>query len=229
MQDGYLSIYVTLVYCNERCNLETHKMKDLIYIINTLFNLHTQIKFTVTTLDRVFENKEYINNLKFNSEFFDNQIPFQTSINTVISNHCIILFWSFLEEYENFNPAKFDIDLQKRILQVRKLNKPGLDRIKKWKDLKDFRNHLVAHSFKIKGKSFFSDEIKNLEYKIPNTISEKLLFLLITELICLNIRDEFPEVFLSIDPKSKMIDKFKIIGEEINVNDEGNKILSQMR
>ncbi len=204
-------------------------MKELLNLTNTLFHLHGQIKFAVTTLERVYENRNLINTIKYNGEFFDKQTLLQTSINALISNNCIVMFCSFLDEYKNFNSHNLGIELEERIELVRKLNKPGIDRIKKWKDIKDFRNHLAAHNFKIKGKSFFDNEIQNLEYKIPNTISEKKLFLLIIELICINIRDEFPEILLYMNPQTKMTDKLKIIGEEINFNEESKIIFSKMR
>lgn len=204
-------------------------MKELLNVTNTLFNLHTQIKFAVTTLEKVYENKDLINTIKYNEEFFDRQTLFQSSVNAIISNNCIIMFSSFLDEYANFNKHKLGKELEDRIENVRNLNKPGIRRINKWKDIKNFRNHLAAHNFKINGKSFFSDEVKDLEYKIPNTISEKKLFLLITELICLNIRDEFPEVLYYMNPQSKMLDKMKIIGEEIDYEKESKIIFLQMR
>ncbi len=204
-------------------------MNELLNVTNTLFNLHSQIKFAVTTLERVYENRDSINSIKYNNEFFDKQTLFQTSINAIISNNCIIMFSSFLDEYANFNSHKLGKEMEDRIEYVRKLNKPGVKRINKWKDIKSFRNHLAAHNFKINGKSFFSDEVKYLEYKIPNTISEKKLFLLITELICLNIRDEFPEILLFMNPQYRMIDKMKIIGEQIDFEEESKIIFSQMR
>lgn len=204
-------------------------MNELLNFTNTLFNLHSQIKFAVTTLERVYENKNLINSIKYDNEYFDKQALFQTSINALISNNCIIMFSSFLDEYANFNSHNLGKEIEDRIEYVRRQNKPGIKRINKWKDIKNFRNHLAAHNFKINGKSFFSDEVKNLEYIIPNTISEKKLFLLITELICLNIRDEFPEILFYMDPENRMIDKMKIIGEEIDFEEESKVIHSQMR
>ena len=43
---------------------------------------------------------------------------------------------------------------------------------------------------------------------------------MITELICLNIRDEFPEILALMNPQDRMIDKIKIIGEEIDFENE---------
>ena len=148
-------------------------MKELLNVVNTLFHLHGQIKFAVKTLERVYENKDLLNSIKYEEEFFDKQTLFQTSINALISNNCIIMFSSFLDEYKNFNSHNLEEEFKSRIESVRKQNKPGIDRIRKWKDIKDFRNHLAAHNFKINGKSFFSNEVQNLEYKIPNTISIK--------------------------------------------------------
>jgi len=198
---------------------------ELYHVVNTLLHLQTQIKVAVTTLDKVYENKDVINTIKYNDEYFDNQATFQAALNGLLSNHCIILFCSFLDEYELFNPT-LSQEYKELILSVRRKNEPGLDRIRKWKDLKPFRNELAAHNFKIKGKSFFSKEVESLEYIIPNTISEKKLFMYIIDFICLNILEKFPNHY---NREFVMIEKINIIGEEINFVEEAKKMFLVMR
>jgi len=41
---------------------------ELYHVVNTLLHLQTQIKVAVTTLDKVYENKDVINTIKYNDE-----------------------------------------------------------------------------------------------------------------------------------------------------------------
>ncbi len=149
-------------------------MEKLQQVTSTLFTLHTQIMLTVTTLERVYENKDLINSIKFNNDFFDNQALFQTAVNAIISNNCIIMFCSFLDAYEKrFRSRYLGKELEERVKNVRLKNSFGMSRIAKWKDLKDFRNNLAAHHFEIKGISFFQTKSRILNIKFPTQFLKK--------------------------------------------------------
>lgn len=204
-------------------------MKKIQNVIQTLFQLETQIKFEIDTMNKVFENGDILNEIKLDG-FFANQVSFRDSLNTIISNYTIIPFCSFLEEYNKFfTPSYAEQEFSERIKYVKKQNKPGIKRINEWKDLIEYRNVLVAHNFRKKNESVFSTDFKNYSYKIPNTNSEKNLFYGIIHLICLNIRDEFLDVVLTINPKYIMTNQLNIIGEKVDSNKELNELLRLMR
>lgn len=203
-------------------------MEELTNVIKTLLHLQGQISLTVETLNEIGNNYKTLQEIKLENHF--SKISLESATHTLISNHSIILFCSFLEEYEKkFTPHFLkDIDA-KRIINVRQKNEPGLKRIRKWKDLRDFRNILAAHNFRIKGKSFFSDEFDKFKFTIPNKVSEKNLFSGIIYLICINIRTEFPEIYNSLNVGEAMLDKIEFICDEVDNEKELIELISKMQ
>lgn len=198
-------------------------------VINTLLHLQTQINFQVEILNKVFDNDEILNQIK-SEENNINRTTFRDSLNAIISNSTIIPFCSFLDEYNRFfTPSYVEPEFAERVKKVKIKNKEGVKRINQWNGLTSFRNHLVAHSFRIKGTSFFSEKIEILEYKIPNTNSEKNLFNGIIYIMCSNIRQEFPDVINQIDPNFIMLDKLKIKGQKIDSDKELYELFLKMK
>ncbi|WP_330442109.1 hypothetical protein [Flavobacterium sp. C4GT6] len=201
-------------------------MSELKNVISTLFHLQGQIHLLIETLEKCTKNENLLNQIELTS--FNSDINFQKSVQGLLSNQSIIMFCSFLDEYNRYLTPQIDNSVYKdRITSLKQLNKPILKRINKWKDLYSFRNKLVAHNFRTNNKSFFStDEVEI--YKIPNTISEKILFDGIIYLICTNIRDLFPDVISQIDPDFIMLNKLKIIGEDIDNEKELTELYLQV-
>ena len=204
-------------------------MGELKNVIKTLFNLQTQIFLIVETLNEIGNNYQVLRKIKLEN-FFDKSMNFEVSSHTLLSNYSIIMFSSFIEEYDKyFNPSHLSGIDSLRIIKVKEKNRAGIKRIRMWKDISRFRNHMVAHSFRFKNKSFFSDDMEELRFKIPNKISEKNLFAGIAHLICLNIRDEFIECVTAFDNNQVMLDKMKLIGEDIDNEKELIELYAQMR
>lgn len=204
-------------------------MGELKNVIKTLFNLQTQIFLIVETLNEIDDNQHMLKKIKLQN-YFDKSMNLQNSSHALLSNYSIIMFSSFIEEYNKyFNPSHLSSVSSERIQRVKKKNIAGMKRIKKWKDISRFRNHMIAHSFRFNRESFFSENIKKLEFKIPNTLSEKNLFAGITNLACMNIRDEFMEYVVQFDNNQVMLDKMKLIGENIDNEKELIELYNQMR
>ena len=68
-----------------------------------------------------------------------------------------------------------------------------------------------------------------LEFKIPNRVSEKNLFVGIIYFICLNLKDEFPEIFETINPNEKMLNKIKFLSSEIDNEKELTELMEAMK
>lgn len=63
-----------------------------------------------------------------------------------LSHYIILETQSFLEEYKKyFNSKHVETEFSERVLVARKMCKPLLKQIAKWKGLKDFRDNIVAH------------------------------------------------------------------------------------
>ena len=102
----------------------------------------------------------------------------------ILSNHCLIQFKSFLDEYKNFNESNFDKKYAESIRRVRNINQYGIKRISKWKDLEKFRNDILAHNFRANKKSFFNNPNNEVyEYLIPDSLNEKKVCLMIMQKI----------------------------------------------
>ncbi len=191
-------------------------LEEITHVIKTLLKLRAQIILCVETLNEILDHNLELKEIKLDN-FPNYEVNLGQSCYSIVSGHSIILFCSFLDEYENYFNANYLKNMDStRILKVRNKNKPGLDRIKKWKDLKNFRNYFAVHSFRIKGKSFFSSDFEQFTIKIPNTLSEKNLFAGIVNLICINIFNEFVEIAQIINIEEDMLIKMIFIEEHID-------------
>lgn len=182
-------------------------MNNLGSNLNTLVLLATRIKLSVITFEKILENTDYLNKIKYSEGFYE-KVGFQKSLRGLIAEHMIIQFCSFLDEYKKFNPKNIGQEYTEKIKIVRKKNKYGIRRIDQWKNLYDYRNQIAAHNFDIKNKSILSNkEIK--EYSIPSTFYEISIFYKICEKICHNIFIVFPEFVVKVDLDIKLGDKVR--------------------
>ncbi len=77
---------------------------------------------------------------------------------------------SFLEEWDSFLAVKTNKVDQQRVLLIKKVVAPARKEIGKWKDLKKFRNEVIAHNLRNSNKSFSLDDMHT--YNCPNTTEE---------------------------------------------------------
>lgn len=84
------------------------------------------------------------------------------------SSLIIIRTISFLDEFENFVKSS-NQDLGKTIIDIKKTVKPALKQIKSWKEIREFRNNVLAHNFRFDKEaiSIFSRGLES--YDIPKT------------------------------------------------------------
>lgn len=194
--------------------------------------LYIHSQQSVLSIDSIRASQEIVNQLKYSNDFY-NSVSFSRSLCSQLSYFSIIQFCSFLDEYENFNSNLNEgNDIKERILKIRKKNKYGLRTInKKWPDLKNYRNNILAHNLQIKGKSFFENEENEiLEYKVPGNLNEQILFIKIVEKICANIYFEFEDILdkteinnynimsnlkIVIDDSLDLKNEIKLIDEEM--------------
>jgi hypothetical protein len=151
--------------------------------------------------------------------------------NSYLAEYIIILICSFLDEYnDNFIPKKNHL-LHDRILNFRKQIKPVLTRIAKWKDLKKYRNNILAHNLRLKDNtSIFSDTLERIDYNLPNTPDEIRLLIELSSLITKNIGGQFPELLQNFNFDEKIIDKANVpISDKINFNQEYENVCKEIK
>lgn len=82
----------------------------------------------------------------------------------------IIKSCSFLDEWDRFLGVKNEPEHNHRVKLIKKIVSPARKAINTWKDLKRFRNEVVAHNFR--GKDYIVTIEKMGEYNCPRSIPE---------------------------------------------------------
>jgi hypothetical protein len=98
---------------------------------------------------------------------------------------------SFLDEYQQVFGVKTEKKYKDRIIITKAINKPLISKICEWKDLRDFRNNLLAHNLR-KGKNgdyIFS--IENLDYNAPRNLYDLFLLTNLIQFSTHTINSEF--------------------------------------
>lgn len=83
---------------------------------------------------------------------------------------------SFLDEYQQVYGQKTENIFKDRIIITKAINKPFISKINEWKNLRDLRNHLLAHNLRVGKNGDFIFSIKGLIYNAPRNLND--LFLL---------------------------------------------------
>lgn len=100
---------------------------------------------------------------------------------------------------------------QLRIAEIKKIAKPAYKEISKWKDLKAYRNNMIAHNLRIDGKDF-SFKILG-KYNSPRTYRDIVLLRKHLTIINSLIQAEFEHEIIKIDD---LINSFEIKEQQIN-------------
>jgi hypothetical protein len=107
---------------------------------------------------------------------------------------------AFLDEFKAFRSLAKDSE---RVKGVCRATKPALERIEGLKGLRDYRNALAAHNFRVDGRKdeviLLSDYTKNQDH--PNSIAEifflSSLCITIIEVVCMEFSSELKEALKS--------------------------------
>jgi hypothetical protein len=136
--------------------------------------------------------------------------------NTILMNVC-----SYLDEYNKNFSTECEPEYKSRILEAKKIAKPAYKEISKWKDLKDYRNNMIAHNFRIDGKDFSFNMLG--QYNAPRTYRD--IVLLRKHLIMINsiIQAEFEFEMTKIN---SYIDSFEVIEQKINYDNIENDLVN---
>lgn len=132
---------------------------------------------------------------------------------SIITSQIIITSCSYLDEWVYF-ARLIKEEQESRIITLRKITKPVMNRINEWKDLKRFRNNIIAHNHRIK-KENNSLAIFNLSRNLncPNSFYDYKLLLgciFITKEVLLRL---FYKEYNQILPHIKDIENIKPINQ----------------
>jgi len=107
-------------------------------------------------------------------KIFDSTKIHKYGQDSIILNSLMILniidTCSFLDEYEKFFGITSEEQFKDKILEIKRICKPILHTIKKWKDLKKVRNTFFAHNMRSKGNKMIYRDLVN--QNAPRTIHE---------------------------------------------------------
>jgi hypothetical protein len=145
------------------------------------------LSFFGNILDQINYTK---GNFTFN--FSDKQIQ---QISFSIQWNILIITQSLMDELNKFlfNYKPDEIDLINRIKAYKCIITPALEEIKKWEDIRDFRNHVLAHNGRnYEGLSvILSDQFKN--YNIPIYHNDFLILFQLLKIITEKAAEIFSE------------------------------------
>jgi len=192
------------------------ELNNVSHTIKTLIHLLTQIKMINQIGDKVQDMKQILDSIKL--EGYYEKFKCSNGIENVTLEYCILLSNSFIDEYQEFTPVKFYF-LKERVSNIKIILSPIFKKVNSTYDIKKYRNILLAHNFRIKGKSFFDKEVEKFKFNIPNNHKDIQvlidLFTIVTSTIC----QEFIEITYGLDMQEKMIDKIEFINNPITSDD----------
>ena len=141
--------------------------------------------------------------------------------NTILLNTC-----SYLDEYNKHFLINSEPKFHERIKSVKKIAKPALKEINKWTGLRDYRNQMIAHNFRIEEREFSFNIIG--EYDAPRTYADLALLrkhlMMIQGIIEAEFRIELPNI-------NAFINSFQVkkpVKQHSNVENELRSVLTEI-
>jgi hypothetical protein len=139
-------------------------------------------------------------------------------IGVVLTNTIKMETLSFLEEFNNAFFQNIEDEYKPKMMEVREITAPIIKRIRKWKDLGKFRNNIIAHPWRDKGK-FVTPDPRN--YDVPDSYFEVGVLVNLIKYIWSVIRIEFEKemseailYMLSLEPPNKEFSDHLTINED---------------
>jgi len=118
-----------------------------------------------------------------------------------MTNVIIMESVSFIDEFEQNFLFRCEEELKQKVVLARKLCNPILKKIKKWSDMKDFRNKVIAHPWRDKNRNFVVPD-HNI-YKVPSNWFEHVVLVNLMLYMYQTISSVFPkeieEMFLYME------------------------------
>lgn len=130
---------------------------------------------------------------------------------------------SFLDEYQSFR-KNTEKDFWERIIIVKMINKPFIKKVLEWKNIRDLRNHMLAHNMRKGANGPYIFSISGLSYNAPVDFNDFYLLHNMLQLCYQTISFEFKNELMSFDHKSNLLIKPNISTKERLTKDKVSKI-----
>ncbi len=125
---------------------------------------------------------------------------------------------NFLDEFDNGFVNKVEPEFLDRVMAVRKITVPIIKRINKWKDLEKYRNNIIAHPWRHKGKFVVPNQST---YNVPKSWFENAVLVNLMSYLWSMVKVEFLE---EMNEASEYIatlqDNQNIISDHSALNDD---------
>lgn|SRR5690348_5741159 len=146
---------------------------------------------------------------------------YQILYNTILMNTC-----SYLDEYNKNFLINAEYKFHERIKTLKKIAKPAIKKLNEWKDLRTYRNQIVAHNFRIDGNDFSFKKLG--QYKAPRTYLDIVMLrkhlMMIHGIISAEFENELKNV-------NSILDNFSVQEQQIdysNVENDLKTLLSEI-
>lgn len=199
--------------------------KEIKDSFKTLGDLATKINYLQEISDLSKSNKNKLDEIEHTG--FYKKKSYSDSVSSLALNLIIINACSFIDEYEKSLTAFNYPNYTEEILILKKINKPAIKRIKKWTDLKKYRNTVLAHNLSIKDKHIYSHKAP-VKYNFPYYNNEVKLLTTLILIISKNIGFAFPKLVNEIDFSKNISDLICPIKNLIDLESEVETINTQI-
>jgi hypothetical protein len=126
---------------------------------------------------------------------------------------------AFLEEWDEFLGVKTTLEDNNRLLLIKKIVAPARREIAKWKDLKTFRNHVIAHNLRNSKKEFSLDDMHT--YDCPQTNEELYYLVSFIQRMTKVLSNNYPKETLNA------LEKAKTALDDKNYSEKGERDLKK--
>lgn len=204
--------------------MKNKKIRDLFLSLkNYLFVIKKSVKtnrqqfiesvYHLSFYGNILKEIDYTRRESFISGFSEYQIKTTTF---PIQWHIMIIALSIIDELNKFlfSHKTTDLSLKNRIKAFRKIIAPAIEEINKWKDMREFRNNILAHNGRNYNKESVILSSKFNNYNIPVYHNDFFILFKLLQLITEKAEEIFEEEMQEAD---KIMDSL-IIAQNIDNN-----------
>lgn len=181
----------------------------------------------------LFKCNQTINRLGSVINEHQNNIHSIQGIGVILTNHIKLESVSFLDEFNGAFFHNIGDEFKPRMMDVRRITAPIIKRINKWKDLRKFRNNIVAHPWRDEGKFAVPDP---QYYDIPRSWFEvavlvnlmNYVWFLITVEFKKELNEALPYIASLKPPDKEPADHSGLNDDHLNMADEIAVICQQL-
>jgi hypothetical protein len=119
-----------------------------------------------------------------------------TMYNTILLDVC-----SYIDEYNKHFSSKSELQFKDRILSVKRIARPAFKKINEWSGLKEYRNQMIAHNFRVNEDIFSFNKLG--QYKAPRTYADIAMLRKYLMMVQTIIEAEFQNELANVNPYIK--------------------------